>query len=413
MIIKKADFGAERQKFFRQFAATKVLEWNTVTSNIEDSREHFYIAVERAINRSSDKFEKHISKNIKRYISRDLATVITFNDEGSKALERRIKDHLGEESDSIRWLYSDSLAENEMSGSASVLVIAGAITSGRSLLSISRKLRCIDPLASIVYLVGFSKLPTQAAHDQLRKDLSQGGHELIVLARCPVPRIKEHTKTSWDWEREVLQPYTDDDPLGDATVRLPGLLTNRQESIARYSSDPNGLFLPDHAGNPLRLRRTFAFWSDLGFSEQRLTNTRQADAYWTIQCVLHDLRNKSENDGLATTYHITLISPANFDRYNDGIIQACILRSALPVEMDYRVDHAFSRRMADVIFSVINNWNNDQGEAALEFLMALWTRRLQLINEHLREVCALKSDEMSEDIRFIFDRLTEFPEIRA
>ena len=413
LVIKKTDFGTDRLAFFKKFAASKVLEWDTAARNTEDSREHFYIAVEQAVNSSDGKFENHILKNLKRYISRDLAVVITFNDSGSKALEGRVRNHLGEESCSIRWMDSDGLAEDEMRGSASVLVIAGAITSGRSLLSISRKLRCIDPLASIVYLVGFSKLPTQAAYDQLRKDLGQGGHELIVLARCPVPRIKEHTKTSWDWEREVLQPYTDDDPLGDAAVRLTRLLAGRQESIAKHSGNPNGLFLPDRTGNPLRLRRTFAFWSDLGFSEKRLEKTTQADVYWTIQCVLHDLRNKSENNGLATTYHITLISPANFDRYNDGLIQACILRSALPVEMDYRVDHAFSRRMADVILSVINNWNNDQGEAALEFLMALWTRRLQLIDEHLREVCALRSDEMSEDIRFIFDRLTEFPEMRS
>jgi hypothetical protein len=81
--------------------------------------------------------------------------------------------------------------------------------------------------------------------------------------------------------------------------------------------------------------------------------------------------------------------------------------------MDYRVDPAFSRRMTDVILSVINNWNNEQGEATLEFLMALWSRRLRLIDKHVREICALKSDEMSEDIRFMLDRLVDTPLSRS
>jgi hypothetical protein len=264
-----------------------------------------------------------------------------------------------------------------------------------------------------VYLVGFSKLPAQSDYDQLKRDLTQGGHDLVVLAHCPVPRVKGYTKTSWDWEREILQPYTDDDPLGESSLRLTGLLAQRQTDISTNLSDQNQLYLPAPNGTPLILRRTFAFWSDLEFSSERLENTTQSDVYWTIQCVLHDLRNKSENSGLATTYHTTLISPANFDRYNDGIIQACLLRAALPVEMDYRVDPAFSRRMTDVILSVINNWNNEQGEATLEFLMALWSRRLRLIDKHVREICALKSDEMSEDIRFMLDRLVDTPLSRS
>lgn len=109
---------------------------------------------------------------------------------------------------------------------------------------------------------------------------------------------------------------------------------------------------------------------------------------------------------MATIYHTTLISPANFDRYNDGVIQASLLRAAKPVEMDYRVDEIFSRQMTDVLSSVLTNWNNAQGEAALEFLMALWTERMCLIDEHLREIVNLRKEEMTDALKFILDRLS-------
>ncbi len=407
LVIRKSDFSKDRQEFFKVFAAKDVLQWNKSASSKEDSNEHFYINVENSLIVDNDKIQNLTIKNIKRYTSRDLSTVITFNDSGSKEFRKIVEDYLGDDSESITWLESDSFSEKDIKNTASVMVIAGAITSGRSLLSISRKLRCIDYSASIVYLVLFSKLPAQADLSQLEKDLGQGGHQLVVLLKCPVPRIKDHTKTAWDREREVLQPYSDEDPFGETDCSLPAVLARRYEDLSSSKNGSDNLFLPDSAGNPLRLRRTFAFWSDLGFSEERLKGTTQADVYWTLQSVIHDLRAPGDSMGLATTYHTTLISPANFDRYNDGVIQACLLRSAHPIELDYRVDPAFSRRMTDVILSVFSNWNNTQGEATLEFLMAIWTRHLRLSGEHLREICSIKSDDMSEEILFIFDRLAE------
>lgn len=406
LVIKKTDFSKDRQTFFRLFAGNNVLGWNTTTGSTEESPEHFHINVDQAIQLNEVKLESLILKNIKRYTSRDLATVITFNDEGSKKLSERVKQHLDGDANSIKWLDATGFSEAEVSGTASVLVVAGAITSGRSLLSISRKLRSIDSSASIVYLVVFSKLPTQVDYLQLKNDLNQGGNDLVVLLQCSVPRIKGHTKTAWDWECDVLQPYSTEDPLGDANNPLPSILANRYNCITGLTHDSNDLFLPVFDGSSLKLRRTFAFWSDLDLPTERLKNTTQADVYWTIQCVLHDLRTKNENSGLSTTYHTTLISPANFDRYNDGVIQACILRAALPMEMDYRVDPAFSRRMTDVILAILSNWNNDQGEAILEFLMALWTKRLQLLGEHIKELVECNNEGMTEDIKFILAKLS-------
>jgi hypothetical protein len=286
------------------------------------------------------------------------------------------------------------------------MVVAGAITSGRSLLAAARKLRGIDPSATITYFVGFSKLPTEESFEQLHKDLRQGGHQLVVLRKAPMPRVKEHMKTAWSWEKDTLQAHSGDDPLSDFDGTLPKGLEARLQDLHSDILGCDRLFLPDPHGNSLKLRRTFAFWSDLGFDEQRLEGS-QADVYWTVQSVLHDLRLASDDKGLATTYHNTLISPACFDRFNDGVIQAALLRSANSVELNFRVDTAYSRQMTDVVSSVLKDWDNPQGEASLEFLLALWTGRLQLSDSHMREIVGLESDTMPAEMQFLLEQISK------
>ncbi|WP_417447296.1 hypothetical protein [Kangiella sp.] len=405
LVVRKLDFSSNREKFFKQFAATGVLHWNRSSSSLDSYKEHFYVDAKVAIEGMGKDFLDRLEKLAKKHISRDLKIVITLDDEGSEALKNSVLKFIGDYSE-IKFLSARTFTEADVSGFGSVLVIASAITSGRSLLAVARKLRGINQSSTIVYFVGFSKLPGSDAKSQFEKDLKQGGHELVILNDCPLPRIKEYSKTAWDWEREMLHPLGEDDPLGDSDDLLPDLLNQRRQKLLDDSLSSDDLFLPNAENSPLKLRRTFAFWSDLDFDGARLEKTSQADVYWTIQSVLHDLRVKSENGGLSTAYHTTLISPANFDRFNDGIIQASILRAAHPVELDYRLDHVFSRQMTDVCLSVIRNWDNEQGEAALEFLIALWSGRMHLLDEHLSELTAFIDSVSSPEVKFLLEQLS-------
>jgi len=401
LVIKKTDFDKERGLFFKHFATREVLNWNRSSGGQADYPEHFFIDVAKVLSNPHESFREKLEKKIKKHVSRDVKTIINLNDSGSEALANMLKVVLGKDGDHIDWLKLTQVEESSLKDSASVIVIAGAITSGRKLLEASRKLRGIHKSASITYLVGFSKLPTDDTYAQLEKDLELGGHELVVLRKCPMPRIKEHTKTAWDWELEKLNQCAD--PLtnmnGDP---LPEILSARIKIIEVSNSDSNQLFLLSPVGHLLKLRRTFAFWSDLELETDMAT---QADVYWTIQSVLHDLRICSDERGLASTYHTTLISPACFDRYNDGVIQASLLRAAKPTELNYTVDVDFSRRMADVVLAVLNSCNNDQGEAALEFLIAIWTGRMQLVDEHINELANVDKKNMPEEMCFIIDRI--------
>jgi hypothetical protein len=402
LVIKKVDFDSKRQDFFKEFAVKGLLKFDT-SPNDDWEKEHFYIDITKLLDPCPDTFKAMLIKKLNKHFSRDIQTVISLDDEGSWALTETIRDKISDET--INWVKFADISEEDLKDSQSVFVVAGAITSGRKLLATARKLRGIAKSATITYFVGFSKLPNKTSFEQLEKDLCLGGFELVVLRSCNLPRFSEKSKSLWDIEKEKLSSFSEiEDPLSDTPESLPNLLVARAKALEEASSDD--LFLTSATGDPLKLRETFAFWTNLGLNTQKAS---QADVYWTIQAILHDLRMKSDS-GLATTYHSTLISPVCFDRYNDGLIQACLLRAAKPIELNYAVDEIYSRQMTDIIISIIKNWNNPQGEASLEFLFALWAGQLKVLDGHLKEIIALAANGMPDDVVFILEKLSHIHE---
>lgn len=398
LTIKKSDFSLARGKFFKEFAKTGVLGCDDKGSP-SDSREHFYVDVRKIVSNPSVNFAEDLARAVKRYAARDVNGLISLGDTGSDALAAKISALAG----GLPVISAYNLDDHIVS-LQSVMVVAGAITSGRTLLSLSRKLRSLDKSSTIFYFIGFSKVSTADALRQLKSDLIMGGHEFFILRECPMPRVKEYSKTAWDFEREFLSVNSGMDPLVSSKKPMPVNFMRRLGSI-QNGLNSDDLFLMSPQGNRLELRRTFAFWSDLMLDDVKAPAT-QSDVYWTIQSVLHDLRINSHDKGLASLYHSTVISPVCFDRFNDGVIQSCFLRAAKPVELNYSVDIKFSEKMKDLLISVISNWKNSQGEAALEFLLAMACGRLKINDMHLREVVSLKKSSMPVTMRFLLDRLT-------
>jgi hypothetical protein len=402
VVIKKVDFSPERGRFFKDFAAKNLLKWRVTSDPRAEAKEHFYINVEQYLGDMPKGFSEKLHWSVKKHVSRDVEKVIALDDPGSISLMEEVKKIAGESG--VSWLTMSQLDEQGLKDSSSVVVIAGAITSGRKLLDASRKLRCISEQSSILYLVGFSKIPSKDALEQLRKDLELGGRTLVVMNECRMPRVIGSTRTSWDSEYDFLRKIGDDQLLQDP-IELPGYLKARLEMLSQDEFDPNDLFLPSPSGEPLKLRDTFAFWSGLDID---YTKSTQADVYWTIQSILHDMRAKPDGGGLASLYHSTVISPACFDRYNDGVIQACLLRAATSSELNYSISDDFSQKMMDFLISVIEGAGGAQGEGVLEFLMAMCLGHLRINNEHVRELLEKAGSlEVSEDIKLLLDQLAK------
>jgi hypothetical protein len=88
----------------------------------------------------------------------------------------------------------------------------------------------------------------------------------------------------------------------------------------------------------------------------------------------------------STGYESVVLAPENFQRFNDNILQACLLRAALPSELDYAASPDVSLLMKELLAKVFERQEYAYGGAALEFAAALLTGRIKLQSHHTDEL---------------------------
>jgi hypothetical protein len=108
-------------------------------------------------------------------------------------------------------------------------------------------------------------------------------------------------------------------------------------------------------------------------------NVSQAVLYFTILSVIHNYR--ISNNVKQTVYERFILDPENFNRFNDGIIQAALLRTSSTNELNYLLDDSLSNRMCYLIKNSIEEANN-LDSVPYEFLMALCIKKMSLKPEH-------------------------------
>jgi hypothetical protein len=81
-----------------------------------------------------------------------------------------------------------------------------------------------------------------------------------------------------------------------------------------------------------------------------------------------------------------ILDPENFARYNDGVIQAALLRCARAGELDYSMEPNRSQFMLDLLTNIFLQHDRRQGEAAAEFAFAIFSKRLRLKAKHGHEL---------------------------
>jgi len=143
------------------------------------------------------------------------------------------------------------------------------------------------------------------------------------------------------------------------------------------------------------LGATFAFWDKLDYQE---SFEHHSTVYYTISSILQRLRTVAKKTGivpLGEGYIIRQLDPLMFDRFNEGVIQACILRAAKPRELDYSSDDNQSRIVVSLIERMLVMSNADESEGLPEFLMALCTKKLQIRTDHL---LGLQSHGIDKDV---------------
>lgn len=270
---------------------------------------------------------------------------------------------------------ADLAARQPVADESGVLVVSAVVRSGTQLSSISRDLRTFAPASPRVYIVGIA-LPTsqssyKIAESNLRKGLGDWNYSVETWASIPVGHVD--SMSSWDEERDLLSSI---ETQADEGEFLNWVRTRFRALSSTGTSNSSVKFNGTTSEGILPLRPGFIY---LG-KEDALEDPA---AVYTI--VAATLQNAREGEGLpardrlsSSDFEQVVISPECFNRFNDGLIQASLLRCAYVSELDYSCSNQLSAEIARIVRKFLLQHKQERGEAALEFALALATGRLRL-----------------------------------
>jgi hypothetical protein len=326
------------------------------------------------------RFERIVTQALPLGISK----IITLNNESSKRLGRLVQEYCAGHQRDVA-LATVAEVEKEPgkyeSAHGATVVVASAVATGRSLLAASQVLRQIQKNCAIVYLVGIvrtdSKEKSRALRTNATYEVSGVPYGFHALQELFLPPQGLNQKTHWHLELEFLTRLAETNhssPIQDQIAARIALLQRSTGTEMRGLTDD--LFWPTSRNKRMSLRRGFALWK-FKYEDRKPS---QADIYFTVAALIHHMRSHLDGGprlGLQPHAH-TVIKPDNFERFNDGVIQAALLRAARPDELDYGADEEQSQRMQAIVTHSFKHAHADAGEAAIEFALALGMGRMTL-----------------------------------
>ena len=266
----------------------------------------------------------------------------------------------------------------------SIIVIYPTFTTGTKLLEVSRDLRKHKHHKNIVYITGIGTPVSSAEFKKLKDNLEQGHYQ--VRSFCNVC-TGQPTSLSLSWESE------------HDLLREGNALGSFKELDARRKVLEDGKLTDDelfYQVDELEFHPGFRYWEKLvaPYPSVRPSVLLFITFAFLLQNARTDESLPDKDRLISLPNRRALLSPENFFRYNDSLLQIVILRAAFPGEIDYSDHEAHS---ASIFYLIQRAEQLGQRAVVYEFLLALATRRLCLTAEKLKEVRVLiNSSEMRE-----------------
>lgn len=270
---------------------------------------------------------------------------------------------------------------------SSTIVVTACVDEFQELLSVSRNLRDVQDGGTTTYIAVGQLLAPKKAAERLKSNLTYGTLGADTFSSFSAFDLEVNCyedAPSWRDELAALRRLI---TWADAKeYDVPFEVEQRIHRLTKGVSTGlvDDLFWTNMHGLPLTLRSDFALIS----GTLQPPKATQADLFATICTLLTALRgHKDGNKRLANNaYERSVLAPSNFSRFNDGILQASMLRSSISTELAYGAcNESISQQMLDVLMETLPNPSRpEKSEALVEFLLALLTRRMTLLDRHLR-----------------------------
>lgn len=423
VVLKVGDPEKYLSDLLKQFQSKKTKK-NVFKVNYKensDSKYEVYINYDEILDGINNKrypiYKKKLDDYINQYIPSNTKYLITLNDIASQKLADYILEKISKnyKPESLpKKITQDELTKIERQTQGTAVVIGSCIANGKNLLFISRALRKFDTLR-IIYFVGISRTKNKEYLSFLKSNLKQGYYGAESNSFIEVESIfcnNDVGNTSWRSEIDFLKKFIEHIKDEGSKCNALKFLTQRQQSLERSEGDnekglANNLFYPRLKGRrtiKLSIRKNFAFFNFDNYAD----DVSQADIYFTVSNIINSLRNSNNNSEKTdrtlkqSVYVRSLLDPANFSRFNDGIIQASILRAAYSEELSYGIDLEISQEMSNMLETIIKYCDDEQGEALFEFLYAIANKKMTLMKVHLERIITLLKNKANNDLAKCF-----------
>jgi len=337
------------------------------------------------------KIEKHIVQNIPS----STKYLIVLPDKSSKLLAKIILEVLqtNGSSISIKAILNpnrESLESIDEEESGAIVIINSSVVSGRNLLFLSRALRDYELSYQRIYFNLISRTSDKDSFLFLESNIGYGEfgpntHKIVNVEKLFC--TKESHETPWHIEENQIKLFQEFCEENKDCEELEKFCSDRileLTSSGKRKGFSNNLFFPNIKMEALEIRNGFAFAPSQDGKEHELfiNNSYQSEVYFIISTILNHLRNNKELQ--QSEYTRTLIDPGNFIRFNDGIIQASLLRAATREELNYSLSDEESFKMRSVLEDMILHIEDEHAEALNEFLYAIAINKLKLSNSDLK-----------------------------
>lgn len=353
---------------------------------------NLYIDYENIISDITNEcFKSHKSKldaYINQYVPASISHIVHLNDKGSLLLSEYIKDTIKDFAKNEVTIINQSELKSDTvddKSSGSILLVGSCISNGKNLLYLSRFFRNYENIR-LIYFIGINRVSDPEKYAELRTNIRYGLYGAENSSLVEIETINcDNSSSNTPWERELdyLQSVQQE-------LDVPSKFINDRIEVLRAFSDSTNrggsekIFYSSIDSNELEIRKNSAFFNDNKYYK----NVTQSDVYFTISCVLNNMRNNKKDGLYQTSFVKNVLDPFVFNRFNDGIIQASLLRASRNEELNYSCSKKISSDMLMLLRTFLKSVDEYQGEAILEFLYALSIGKLKLVKEHYKELIA-------------------------
>ncbi|MGE9310424.1 hypothetical protein ACLOAU_02200 [Niabella sp. CJ426] len=277
-----------------------------------------------------------------------------------------------------------------------IVVVSSSIVTGDNLLFLSRALRSFELTYRRMYFTFLARTKDKERQEFLENNLGYGEfgkstHRSINVES--ITCVNDANTTPWHKELDFvkeLQEYCEN--FGGQFAPAIEYCQLREEELNNSASSKgleNNLFFRSFAGRPLKLNNGFAFAP----ADRPFDLATQSEVYFIVSAILNEMRSKGKFEQSEYVRHV--IEPGNFVRFNDGVIQACILRAATNEELKFILSEEMALQMKSILGDMILHLEDEHSEAINEFFYAIAIRKLKLPDSVLHECIELLEQQDS------------------